>query len=87
MANPLLFEEIPLKEALRKYEKLIIETAIQKHGSQDEVAKILKVDQGTISRKIRKYSLSKKDAEVHKQMQLCIVFKYLYLNDFNYFLS
>jgi len=39
---------------------------MQKHGSQDEVAKILKVDQGTISRKIKKYSLVKNDVIIHK---------------------
>ncbi len=62
----LLSEGLPLKDALRKYERLIIEMAIQKYGSQDEVAKILKVDQGTISRKIKIYSLAKKDVIIHK---------------------
>jgi len=61
----LLSENISLKDALRKYERLIIERAIQKYGSQDEVARILKVDQGTISRKIKKYSLVKKDVIIH----------------------
>jgi PAS domain S-box-containing protein len=61
----LLSEGISLKDALRKYEMLIIERAIQKYGSQDEVARILRVDQGTISRKIKKYSLTKKDVIIH----------------------
>lgn len=65
IAHTSLSEGIPLKDAVEKYERLIIETAIQKHGSQDEVAKILKVDQGTISRKIKKYSLFKKDVIIH----------------------
>ncbi len=66
MAHTLLSEGTSLKDALKKYERSIIETAIEKHGSQDEVAKILKVDQGTISRKIKKYSLLKKDVIIHK---------------------
>ena len=66
IAHPVLSEGIPLKDALKKYERLIIERAIQKYGSQDEVAKILKVDQGTISRKIKKYSVVKKDVIMHK---------------------
>jgi transcriptional regulator with PAS, ATPase and Fis domain len=60
IAHPVVSEGIPLKDALKKYERLIIERAIQKYGSQNEVAKILKVDQGTISRKIKKYSVVKK---------------------------
>jgi PAS domain S-box-containing protein len=66
IAHPVLSEGLPLKDALKKYERLIIERAIQKYGSQDEVAKILKVDQGTISRKIKKYSVVKKDVIMHK---------------------
>jgi len=66
IVHPVLSEGIPLKDALKKYERLIIERAIQKYGSQDEVAKILKVDQGTISRKIKKYSVVKKDVIMHK---------------------
>lgn len=57
--NSFLSEGIPLKVALEKYEKLIIERAIKKYGSQREAAKALKVDQGTISRKIKKYYLFK----------------------------
>ena len=66
MAYTLLPEGISLRDALKRYERSIIEMAIQKHGSQDEAAKILKVDQGTISRKIKKYSLLKKDVIIHK---------------------
>jgi PAS domain S-box-containing protein len=63
---PVLSEDISLKDALGKLESLVIEKAINKYGSQREVAKALKVDQGTISRKIKKFSLSKKDAFMHK---------------------
>ena len=54
--HSLMTEGIPLREAVRNYESLIIERAIKKHGSQREAAKALKLDQGTISRKIKKYS-------------------------------
>ena len=65
IAHTSISEGIPLKEAVEKYERLIIEASIQKYGSQDEAAKFLKVDQGTISRKIKKYSLVKKDVIIH----------------------
>jgi PAS domain S-box-containing protein len=48
-------KEFPLKEALKRYEKAVIERAMRKYGSQREVAKALKVDRATISRKIKKY--------------------------------
>ncbi|MEW6265031.1 MAG: sigma 54-interacting transcriptional regulator [Thermodesulfobacteriota bacterium] len=47
--------DIPLKEALNRYEKAVIERAVRKYGSQRKVAKVLKVDPATISRKIKKY--------------------------------
>ncbi|OGP96729.1 MAG: hypothetical protein A2157_04460 [Deltaproteobacteria bacterium RBG_16_47_11] len=62
----LLFDGIPLTRAVEEYESLIIEKAVKKYGSQREAAKILKVDQATISRKIKKYSVSKFDAISHK---------------------
>jgi PAS domain S-box-containing protein len=52
-----LWEGLPLREAMRKCESLMIERARRKYGSQRETAKILGVDQATISRKIRKYLL------------------------------
>jgi transcriptional regulator with PAS, ATPase and Fis domain len=64
--NSFLSEGIPLKDALEKYENLIIERTIKKYGSQRDAAKALKVDQGTISRKIKKYSISKNDVILHK---------------------
>jgi len=51
-------ENPPLKVALERYESMIIENAIHKYGSQREAAKALKVDQGTISRKLRKHILT-----------------------------
>ncbi len=63
---PFLFEGIPLKDALNKCENLIIQRTLTKYGSQREAAKALRVDQGTISRKIRKYSFSKNDVILHK---------------------
>jgi len=52
------FEETSLKDAIKKCESLMIEMAIRKYGTQSEAAKALRVDQGTISRKIKKYSIS-----------------------------
>jgi PAS domain S-box-containing protein len=49
-----LYESDSLKEALEKYEGFIIKKAIKKYKSQREAAKMLKVDQATISRKLKK---------------------------------
>jgi len=62
----LLFEGIPLKDALKKCEDIIIQNALKKLGSQRETAKALKVDQATISRKIKKLSSFRNEAIVHK---------------------
>jgi len=62
----LLFEGIPLKDALKKCEDIIIQNALKKFGSQRETAKALKVDQATISRKIKKLSSFRDEAIVHK---------------------
>jgi len=68
-ASSFLFsEDVPLKDALRRYEISIIERTLKKHGSQREVAKALKVDQGTISRKIKKLSIPKNDVILHNKM-------------------
>lgn len=66
ISYPFLSEDTSLKDALEKFESLVIEKAMNKYGSQREVAKALKVDQGTISRKIKKFSISKKDVFMHK---------------------
>jgi transcriptional regulator with PAS, ATPase and Fis domain len=52
----LLLDDIPLKEALERYEHELIQRALKKYGSQREAARALEVDQATISRKTRKYS-------------------------------
>jgi len=62
-------DDIPLKEALEKYECLIINRAVEKYGSQREVAKILKVAQATISRKMKKYLISESDAIMNINIQ------------------
>jgi PAS domain S-box-containing protein len=59
-------ENASLKAALERYESMIIENAIEKYGSQREAAKALKVDQGTISRKLKKHILPNNDVILHK---------------------
>lgn len=66
MPYSFLHEGDSLKEALEKYERFIIERAIREYGSQTEVAKALKVDQTTISRKLGKYCIAKDYALSHK---------------------
>ncbi len=61
VSHPALSEDIPLKDALKKYEISIIERTLRKYGSQREAAKVLKVDQATISRKIKKGLFGKRD--------------------------
>jgi PAS domain S-box-containing protein len=61
-----LTDEIPLRVAMERCENLIIERTINKYGSQREAAKVLGVDQATISRKIRKSSTKNNDVILHK---------------------
>ncbi len=61
VSHPLISEGISLREALRKYEISIIEMTLKKYGSQREAAKALKIDQATISRKIKKCLFIKRD--------------------------
>jgi PAS domain S-box-containing protein len=63
---PFLPEGMSLREALDKYETMIIERAMQKYRSQREVARALRVDQATISRKMKKHSGSKLDVILHQ---------------------
>jgi PAS domain S-box-containing protein/TyrR family helix-turn-helix protein len=62
---PFPSEETPLKDALKNLECLILKDALKKYGSQRKVAKALKVDHTTISRKIRKSPLGKIGAVLH----------------------
>jgi PAS domain S-box-containing protein len=66
LPHPFLSGGISLKDVLRKYEGLIIERTIKKYGSQQEAARMLKVDQATISRKMKKYSPLKINVIMHK---------------------
>jgi len=47
-------------------ESMIIEKAVQKYGSQREAAKALKVNQVTVSRKVKKHSFFKNNVVLHK---------------------
>lgn len=58
--NPPMQLDTPLKQALENYERSIIQTALRKYGSQRETAKKLSVNQATISKKMKKYSISTK---------------------------
>jgi PAS domain S-box-containing protein len=64
-----LGDDISLKEAVERYEKALIQRSVNKYGNQRRVAKMLKVDQATISRKIRKYCIGTPDVFLHKSMQ------------------
>jgi PAS domain S-box-containing protein len=61
-----LLEGVSLKDALEKCESYFIMRIIKKYGSQNEAAKILKVDQATISRKMKKYGISQDNVILHK---------------------
>lgn len=52
-----IHREIPLKEAVEAAEKAMLEFAKKKYGTTSDMARALQVDQSTISRKLRKYSL------------------------------
>lgn len=67
-SGPIAFldEDISLKEAVEKYENLVIKRTVKKYGSQRVAANILKVNQATISRKMKKYSPSNSDVITHK---------------------
>ncbi len=66
LPDSLLLDDIPLKEALERYEHELIQRALKKYGSQREAARALEVDQATISRKTRKYSPKSADAALHR---------------------
>jgi transcriptional regulator with PAS, ATPase and Fis domain len=63
---PSLLEGMSLREAIEKYEGVIIVQAMQKYRSQREVARALKVDQATISRKMKKHSAFTVDVITHQ---------------------
>jgi PAS domain S-box-containing protein len=49
----LLNEDVPLKEAMERFKRLVIEMAVKKGGSQWAAARALAVNQSTISRKMK----------------------------------
>ncbi|MFZ2445747.1 MAG: sigma 54-interacting transcriptional regulator [Syntrophobacteraceae bacterium] len=50
--------QMPLRRALERMERQLIEQTLQKYGTTRKAAQALKVNQSTIVRKIRKYKLS-----------------------------
>jgi len=58
MTNMFLTANTPFKDAVEKFEMLLIKQTIDKYGSQRRAARVLKVDQGTISRKVKKYRIA-----------------------------
>ena len=56
--NPTVYEELSLTAALEKAEKEILSQAIDNYGSTRAIARVLKVSQPTIVRKLNKYGLT-----------------------------
>ena len=68
VSDLLLGDGSSLKEAVERYEKALLQRSMKKYGNQRKVAKMLKVDQATISRKIKKYCIGTPDVFLHKAM-------------------
>ena len=51
--------EFSLKERTRDFEAMLIAKVLRKCGSQRKAAKVLRVDQSTIARKVRQFGLSR----------------------------
>lgn len=56
--NPTVYEELSLTAALEKAEKEILTQALDNYGSTRAIARVLKVSQPTIVRKLNKYGLT-----------------------------
>lgn len=56
--NPTVYEELSLTAALEKAEKEILVQALENYGSTRAIARVLKVSQPTIVRKLNKYGLT-----------------------------
>ena len=56
--NPTVYEEMSLTAALEKAEKEILSQAVDNYGSTRAIARVLKVSQPTIVRKLNKYGLT-----------------------------
>ncbi len=63
--NPYLAEDLPLKDAVKKFESDLIKKTLKKYGSQRAAAKILRVDQSTISRRMTYPAWFKNDVILH----------------------
>ena len=53
--------EVSLREALEKYERDILINMLSKYKNQTEIARVLEIDKATVSRKLRKHSLSQEN--------------------------
>ena len=60
-------DSMSLTEAVERFERLFIEAAIKKYGSQRKAAIALNVDHGTVSRKMRK-SVSEGGVILHNKV-------------------
>ena len=61
--NPTVYEELSLTAALEKAEKEILSQAVDNYGSTRAIARVLKVSQPTIVRKLNKYGLATTDKQ------------------------
>lgn len=61
--NPTVYEEMSLTAALEKAEKEILSQAVDNYGSTRAIARVLKVSQPTIVRKLNKYGLTSNDKQ------------------------
>jgi PAS domain S-box-containing protein len=58
--------DLSLKEAVSRYEQLLLQGAVNKHSSPQRVAKVLKVHRATVSRKMKRYCIIQPGAILHK---------------------
>jgi len=61
--NPTVYEEMSLTAALEKAEKEILSQALENYGSTRAIARVLKVSQPTVVRKLNKYGLTAAEKE------------------------
>ena len=61
--NPTVYEEMSLTAALEKAEKEILSQAVDNYGSTRAIARVLKVSQPTIVRKLNKYGLTSNEKQ------------------------
>ncbi len=58
-ASPIIYlkELVPIKEATEEIEKQLLKMAKNQYGSTTKIANVLKIDQATVYRKLKKYEL------------------------------